>query len=153
MEILIGLNTKNFCGWNWNLILILRWFYTHLILVFLRDYPLLQIFCLLIASIIVQTVYIRYQPISKAKDNWFSLINEILVSVYLFVLLGMTNLNTDIESREYFAIMLLTVVAVSFLINLIKFLGNLSFSLYFNCSKKCFSVRKGVYNSTTENTT
>lgn len=126
MEILVGVNTKNFCGRNWNLLLMLRWFYTHSILVFLRDYPLLQIFCLLFASISAQAAYILFQPISSLVDNCFSFINEILVSFYLYFLLGITNLNADISSREYFAEMLLIIVALSFAINYIKLIANIS---------------------------
>jgi len=46
-----GLNTDSSIGIFWNVLILIRWIYTTLVLIFLRESNEFQIICLLIASI------------------------------------------------------------------------------------------------------
>jgi hypothetical protein len=49
-----GLNTKTAIGTYWNVLILFRWLWTTLVLVFLRDHQEIQILSLLVTSILFQ---------------------------------------------------------------------------------------------------
>ena len=54
---------KSIVGVYWNIITLVRWSFTILILVVLRDAPEWQIMLLLILSVLFQALFIRFRPL------------------------------------------------------------------------------------------
>jgi hypothetical protein len=48
-----GLNTKTAIGTYWNVLILFRWLWTTLVLIFLRDHQAIQILSLLVTSILI----------------------------------------------------------------------------------------------------
>jgi hypothetical protein len=57
----------------------------------LKDSSLAQIFTLLAISVFFQALLILGKPFSEPIDNWLSLFTEIMVSLYLYILLCLTD--------------------------------------------------------------
>ncbi len=85
--LLEGLSLKNRVSAYWQVILLLRWGLTLFILVYLRDYPALQIIALFLMSLGVQIATTTYKPYAQRGENLFSVFNEFIVTVYLVFLL------------------------------------------------------------------
>ncbi|TNV86400.1 hypothetical protein FGO68_gene9507 [Halteria grandinella] len=102
----------------WNLIQLYKWAIITCILFFIRQYPGLQIPLLFYFSIIMQTLILKFRPFENPADNKLALINEMLISTYLAVYVGLTD-NVQVQSdRDMSGIFLLgivfTFVAVNF---------------------------------------
>ncbi len=91
--ILEGINVKKIAGQYWNVIILMRWSITITVLVCLRNLPDYQIIILLILSIFIECLSVRYKPLSDPLENKISLFNEFMVSIYLYLLLGLTDFN------------------------------------------------------------
>ncbi len=67
------------------------------------------------------------------------LFNEIMVSVYLYVLISLTDYNDDADLFENCGIALLTIVMLSFTVNFLKFVYFALRSIYRRLKKYCCS--------------
>ena len=86
-----GLNTDTVIGTYWNVLILIRWIYTTLVLIFLRDHCEFQILALLISSITFQCLLLHAKPMPSPKENAFSVFNEFMVSLYLYTLIHLTD--------------------------------------------------------------
>ncbi|TNV87291.1 hypothetical protein FGO68_gene9418 [Halteria grandinella] len=100
--------------------LMIKWLLTSMILVILRDHPATQIFVFLIISVISQGYLIYVQPLDTRLENAISLFNELMVSLYLYVLISLTDYNDSL--RDQAGIALLYIVLISFFANFVKLL-------------------------------
>lgn len=87
-------------GHYWNLIVLIRWTFTVLVLVISRNYPVFQIFALLITSLTFLTLIFKGSPYYDPLDNKIALFNESMVAFYLYIILCITDFNTDADSRD-----------------------------------------------------
>jgi predicted membrane protein len=63
-----------------------------------------------------------YRPILIKLDNNMLLFNEIMVSIYLYLLICLTDFMRENDFRDIFGWALLLLVAFTVLVNLVKFL-------------------------------
>jgi hypothetical protein len=66
--------------------------------------------------------------------------NELLVSIYLYVLTSLTDFNDDADLFEGCGIALLSIVMIAFVVNFIKFLFFTLRDLYRKIKQKCCSA-------------
>ena len=64
-----------------------------IILVTLGDYYAFQITTLLVQSLLVQILIIHGKPQLEPVENYISLFNEIMVSMYLYLMITLTEYN------------------------------------------------------------
>lgn len=95
-----GLNLNTNIGVYWNLLILIRWSLTNTILILLRDHNYAEILFLLLISYIYQIFIIIGQPYYEKLDNKISLFNEVMVSVYLYVLMMLTDYLGENEYRS-----------------------------------------------------
>ena len=135
------MNKKTTIGVYWNLIILGRWLITNLIIVFLRDFYVIQVWLLLIMSVAAQALMLVGKPRDNWRDNTLDFFIEVCVSLYLYVLLALTdwwgiNYLRD-ECGWVLVILVLTVVTINFL--------NLSYSTIKACikfiKKKCKKMK------------
>jgi hypothetical protein len=88
----------------------------------LRHNLYLQIFLLLAISTVFQAMVVGSKPMLAKLDNNMLLFNEIMVSIYLYHLLSLTDFMGDHEYRDLIAWSLLFIVVFTVLVNLVKFL-------------------------------
>jgi hypothetical protein len=112
---------KSIVGVYWNIITLVRWSFTILILVVLRDSPEWQIMLLLIVSVVFQALYFRFRPLLESVENSISLFNEFMVSFYLYVLLSLTDFNTENRQRELCGLLLVFTILLSTSVGFCKF--------------------------------
>ena len=117
-----GQQTRSFPGLYWRPLVILRWTATMLIMTLLKHNFYLQIFLLLVISIFYQVMIVGSRPMLKKLDNRMLLFNEIMVSVYIYLLLCLTDFMGENDYRDLIAWVLLFIVVFTVLINLLKFL-------------------------------
>lgn len=86
-----GLNVNSTIGTYWNILVMLRWNITSIILVTLRDYYAFQMLSLLFISFVMQMLIVAGKPLKD--DKMMSLLNEAMVSLYLYLLLILTDYN------------------------------------------------------------
>jgi hypothetical protein len=86
-----GQRKKSFPDIFWSPIVLLRWTATMLIMTLLRDNFYLQIFLLLAISIVFQAMIISSKPLLDKLDNNMLLFNEVMVTIYLYNLLSLTD--------------------------------------------------------------
>ena len=75
----------------WNLLTLVRWTLTTLILIVMKDYDEFQILSLLLISVVYSAFLIRGRPFEDSFQNKMSLFTEIVVSIYLYLLLCLTD--------------------------------------------------------------
>jgi hypothetical protein len=85
------LNTYTKIGTHWNVIILLRWLWTNTVLILFRDHCEFQILSLLITSIVFQSLILVGNPMPSPVENKVSLFNEVMVSLYLYTLLHLTD--------------------------------------------------------------
>jgi hypothetical protein len=101
---------------------LLRWTATMLIMTLLRYKFYLQIFLLLGISAAFQVMILGSKPMLANLDNNMLLFNEVMVSIYLYHLLILTDFMGDHDNRDSIAWSLLCIVVFTVLVNLVKFL-------------------------------
>lgn len=94
------MNTKTVIGTFWNVLILLRWLWTTFVLIFVRDHQEIQILSLLISSIVFQGLILVGQPMPSPIENRFSVFNEVMVSLYLYTLLNLTDFFGDNHHRD-----------------------------------------------------
>ena len=93
-----------------------------LIMTLLRDNFYLQIFLLLAISAFFQAMMLGSKPMLDKLDNNMLLFNEVMVSIYLYNLLCLTDFMVDHDYRELIGWALLILVVFTVVVNLVKFL-------------------------------
>ncbi|TNV87064.1 hypothetical protein FGO68_gene2250 [Halteria grandinella] len=123
-----------------NILYILRWTLTGLIMICLRDYPGLQLQSLFMISIFQQLFNILVQPYEERIENLMNFINEVFVSAYMLILFILTEFSTSEEdegltneTRQFLGWALLTVVFLSIFANLTK----LAVIIFIGLRKRC----------------
>jgi hypothetical protein len=93
-----------------------------LIMTLLRQNYYIQIFLLLVISVIFQGIIVASKPILNKLDNNMLIFNEIMVTIYLYQLLCITDFMIEHDKRDIIAWALLSTVVCTVLVNLLKFL-------------------------------
>ena len=75
---------------------------------------------LMMISLAVQMILLYYKPFDSIIENRLSLFNEILVMIYLYLLIGITDVNVDLDLRDIIGWCLLGLVLLSFAANFLK---------------------------------
>ena len=124
-----GQNHNSKIGRYWQPIILTRWLIVNLIMVLLKDSYVAQIFSLMFISVLFQTFIILGQPMPKPSENKFALIVETSVSIYLYIMLGLTDYMGENLVRDnlgwFLAIIVVSVVLVNVLTLLYQILKNL----------------------------
>ena len=96
-----GLRVESTLGRYWTVITLARWSTLCIILVTLRSYYIFQIVSLLMQSVLVQTLIIHGQPMLDHVENKISLFNEIMVSLFLYVMITLTEYNQKVNPLKH----------------------------------------------------
>lgn len=116
-----------------------------LIMTLLREKFYLQIFPLLVISTLFQLIIVGSKPLLSKLENRMLLFNEIMVSIYLYLLLSLTDFMGDNDLRDMIAWVLLSIVVFTVLVNLVKFLIVCDWCyLIRKIKKKCLKAKKYV---------
>ena len=73
-------------------------------------------------SIGIQFLALRCKPILEGYENKFLLFNEAMVTLYLYLMILLTDYNSNISLRNIEGLMLLSIVFLSFTVNFGKVL-------------------------------
>ena len=92
-----------------------------LIMTLLRNDFYLQILLLFAISTVFQVLIVASKPMLAKLDNNMLLFNEIMVSIYLYHLLSLTDFMGENDCRDIIAWDLLIIVVFTVLVNLVKF--------------------------------
>jgi hypothetical protein len=94
-------------------------------MVFLRNYSFAQIFVLLVISVIFQIIIFKGKPMRDPADNRFTFVFEVAVSIYLYVLLMLTDFKgvNTLRLEQGWSLVILTSSTV--VINITVILKNL----------------------------
>ena len=117
-----GLNLRTTAGKYWNVITLMRWNVLSVVLVVLRDHFEMQIIALLVMSVVTQVIIIRGRPMEDTGEHRMSIFNEIMVTLYLYLLVSLTDYNGENPLREQCGVVLLGVVLSAIGVNLLVFL-------------------------------
>ncbi len=98
-------------------------------MVILRDYYALQICSLLIISYLIQIMIITYRPLDGQYENEIGIFNEVMVCIYLYAMITLTDYNYKSSKRDSSSTFLAYIVLLSAGMNFIKFLLLLSKAL------------------------
>ena len=98
--IIEGLNSNKKAGRYWNPLNMIRWALTISIMVFLNQNSVAQIFILLVVSVIVQIIMVISNPMIDKREQRITWIIEINISIYLYVLLMLTDFMGENNLRE-----------------------------------------------------
>jgi hypothetical protein len=95
-----GLNTDTLAGRYWNPLIMIRWALTISFMVFLNNNSVTQIFLLLGISLIVQIIMVVSNPLTEKRDQLLTWMIEVSISIYLYVLLSLTDFMGENTLRE-----------------------------------------------------
>ena len=121
----------------------MRWLFTILIMIKLKDYPNLQILILLSLSYIVQGLLTTIHPFESKLDNIMAILNEVSVSIYLYIMMLISDSNGETTStqREFFGwaltILMCAVVFINFIKTLIILVKKVLTFIRIKVSKYC----------------
>ena len=113
----------------------LRWLSTMLIMTLIRENYYLQIFLLLEISVACQIIIVCQRPLEVRLDNFMLFFNEVTASLYLYILLSLTE-DSLLELRDLLGWTLTLLVTVTVAVNLLKFM------ICFNYRRAYFSLKK-----------
>lgn len=104
----------------WKPLVLFRLYVTLIILVYMQDRYIYQIFTLLMFSVIYQALLVNFRPFEENVENYIELFNEVLNSIYLYNLLALTEFcNTQsAEVRNFQGWILLILCLVTVAINI-----------------------------------
>jgi hypothetical protein len=97
-----GLRVKGWVCQIWNILIMVRWVITCVVLITLRDYNDMQIIVLYIISVIFQLFIISGKPYDSSLENIISFINEVFVSFYLYILMLLTDFMGENNFRDQY---------------------------------------------------
>ncbi|TNV86848.1 hypothetical protein FGO68_gene11103 [Halteria grandinella] len=143
------MNHEGLIALFWSVLIMLRWIFTLLILVVLRDFLSLQVSLLFIINIIWHSLLLLGKPFLQSHKNYISSFNESLISLYLYFMITLTDINKASYLRETLALCLLSIVifaiAINFIIALVIIFKGLKQSNA--CRKQVVMARKYPLNS------
>ncbi len=117
-----GLTVSGFVGKYWMIHMLIRWTIVSIILVALRDYSTFQILLNIVYSWFSQVLIVIGKPLENRFENKMLMFNELMVSIYLYILISLTDYNDNADLFENCGIALLSIVIISFVVNFLKFL-------------------------------
>lgn len=117
-----GLTLSGPAGKYWIIYVLIRWTIVSIILVALRDYSTFQILLNIAYSWFSQVIIVQGKPLKNKFENSMLIFNELMVSIYLYVLISLTDYNDDADLFDNCGIALLSIVIISFVANFLKFL-------------------------------
>ncbi|TNV85953.1 hypothetical protein FGO68_gene8492 [Halteria grandinella] len=119
---------------QWVTITLVKWTILSVILVFLRDYSSIQLLLLTPLLFFSQCLIIITKPNPVPLENHMSLFNEIMTSIYLYILYTLTDYTGRNEVKVECGNVLLGVVLFTIAANLIKVLVQVCRGI--KCKKK-----------------
>lgn len=120
------LSTKGFLGTYWLILIQVRWLITIAILVFSRDYNFIQLMSLLFISGTFQVLIILGKPMHSSLENGMALFNEVMVSVYIYMLFILTDFFAETNLyREHCGWALILIMLSTISVNFFKFIAAL----------------------------
>ncbi|TNV86946.1 hypothetical protein FGO68_gene14027 [Halteria grandinella] len=137
--IIESLNHTSKVGAYWNVLIIIRWTLSGLIFICLREYPGIQVPLLLLLSVKAQFFIILGKPFDEKSENIMNFINELVVSVYVYVLFSLTDFTqySITPIREEIGWLLVLIVLSTVFMNLVK----LQIMIYLKLKSKWFRYR------------
>ncbi|TNV86985.1 hypothetical protein FGO68_gene12316 [Halteria grandinella] len=137
-----GLRSTSSVGAFWNVLIIIRWTFSVIILICLRDYPGLQVPLLLLLSVKAQFLLILGKPFDERSENIMNFINEVIVSVYVYVLFSLTDFTQQsiTSLSEEIGWLLVLIVLFTVFMNLVK----LQIMIYLKLKSRWFRNRPKV---------
>ena len=93
--LLEGLNLGTRIGVFWTVLLQARWIVTHVIMVFLRELPEVQIISLLLVSWVYLGLQIEGHPYESQIDHRVGIFGELMISTYLYFMLMLTDFHAE----------------------------------------------------------
>ena len=107
-------------GNYWRTIILVRWTITNIIIIFFRDYPEYQVVLLMSLSVFFQSTMIYYKLIPNRLDFLINLFNELAASVYLYLMMMLTDFQGENPLRDDTGLALLALVSLVVTVNVIK---------------------------------
>lgn len=111
-----------------------RWLLTSIILVVARDHEILQVYLFLGLSLLFQAALLTSHPFTKDLDHAITFANEVFISLYLYLLLTLTDFNKT--ARDQCGLALVYTVVGSFGANFLKFIVSLVLQIRLKCAKR-----------------
>ena len=99
-SIIKGMNKKSMIGRYWNPLNLIRWALTIAVMVFLNQHSFAQILVLLVLSVIFQIIIVIANPMTEKSNQRITLMIEASVSIYLYVLLSLTDFMGENTLRD-----------------------------------------------------
>ncbi|TNV87059.1 hypothetical protein FGO68_gene16087 [Halteria grandinella] len=124
------LTTKSKISSYWNLLVLLRWSMTVFIIVVMRDSSLYQILSLLVINLLYTSLLVYARPFSESCKNTVAILNEGLISIYLYLLMSLTDFNQSKKFRDKIGNGLLYIMLTSLVMNLLNSLVNICVMCY-----------------------
>lgn len=84
---------KTRVGVYWKMLVLARWILTIGVIICMRDLYALQILLLFCSSIVFQILLILNKPLDGYREHRMSVFNELAVSLYLYLLMCLTDFN------------------------------------------------------------
>jgi hypothetical protein len=125
-----GLNTDSFIGRYWNPLNLIRWALTIVVMVFLNQHCVAQIFVLLVISVIFQIIIVITNPIKELSNQRMKLMIEASVSTYLYLLLSLTDFMGENTLRDELGWALAILTGGIVAINVLFFFWNTFWRVY-----------------------
>jgi hypothetical protein len=119
--IIDGLNTDTWIGLYWNPLNLIRWALTTIVLVFLNKYSFAQILILLVISVIFKIMLLTRNPMADKWDQRITWIIELSISIYLYVLLSLTDFMGESTLRDEKGWILTILTGTAVIINVLIF--------------------------------
>ena len=117
-----GLNTDTLAGRYWNPLNLIRWAITNIIMIFLRDHCVAQIFVLMVISVIFQIILLGSKPMTDKFNHRMTVLIEASVSIYLYTLLSLTDFSGENKLRTELGWILAMLTGIIIGINVILLL-------------------------------
>jgi hypothetical protein len=134
----------NQIGMFWKILILLRWVATLITLVNLREYSGLQLIIMLTLSIVFQALQLYYKPIALDKDRYMTFFNELMASLYLYLLLPLRSDSFPWTGRPHIGWALVLLMILTVTVNLLKVIREYVQWAVRWCRAKMARVRKGV---------
>lgn len=142
-----GLRGRNFMSQQWNIFLMIRWSLTAIILVIMRNHPNFQISVLMLLTICWQCMIVYSFPFEEYYSNLWAMLNEFLVSLYLYALMVLFLFGQGRYPDSYkdgLGWLLIAIVIASVFLNFMNFIvcilkllrKKFLFWYYISCRKK-----------------
>jgi hypothetical protein len=124
-----GLAVSRPLGRYWTTLSLVRWTLVAPILVCLREYCFLQIMTIHVLVMLTQMMVVHGRPYVLPSENRMAVFNEVMCSVYLYLLLVISmgevpgvDPEQYLVMREYLGQALVSVIGISFAVNITKML-------------------------------